>query len=374
MVGRVPKNKTENATAATTATGNGNGSTGTGSSTTTTNADCDYKCNLSYELKLLASRELGEDDRQRQQSLQQFKQWIEKTAYIQNCRTDANFLLRFLRVKKFNMLLAQETLEKYIEMRQENSSWFLNTSLQDPLVNDLINKGVAFALPQRDNEGRRVMITIGGNIDPSYHTAESIVKAIMLTYETMLEDESTQINGFTHIFDESGIKLKHLTIFDPRHLAKLFTICEKAMPMRHKRIHLISLPTRLDYIYDFATKYFISSKVRDRIQLYKNCNELYDTNGHGTLSKEILPKEYCSNNGQGLGQGHQGQMSMEQMINAFKDEIKLAENRILGLDNGLKLDLDLMKKMKAEEEVKKMKNLLSWPFGIQGSFKQFNLD
>lgn len=32
----------------------------------------------------------------------------------------------------------------------------------------------------------------------------------MLTYETMLEDESTKINGFTHILDESGIKFKHL--------------------------------------------------------------------------------------------------------------------------------------------------------------------
>lgn len=193
----------------------------------------------------------------------------------------------------------------------------------------------------------------------------------MLTYETMLEDESTQINGFTHIFDESGIKLHHLTIFDPREIAKLFTICEKAMPMRHKKIHLVSLPSRLDYIYDFATKCFISSKVRDRIQLYKNSQQLWETEGHGTLPKEILPKEYCTEGFNGTGYG---QMSMDEMIASFKEEIKAAEQRILALDSELSIDVALMKKMKAHEEAKRMKNLLSWPFGIQGSFKQFNLD
>lgn len=100
-----------------------------------------YISSLSPALRQIAKKELREEDRIRDQALDEMRQWIKKTCYIQNCRLDANFLLRFLRHKKYHVPMAQETLVRYITMRQENPHWFHNTSLYDPLVLDLINRG-----------------------------------------------------------------------------------------------------------------------------------------------------------------------------------------------------------------------------------------
>lgn len=96
---------------------------------------------LTAELKKLAKAELREEDNTREQALEQLRNWIRKTDYIKDCRVDSNFLLRFLRQQKFSVPLAQDTILKYILMRQQNPHWFHATSMHDPMVLDLINRG-----------------------------------------------------------------------------------------------------------------------------------------------------------------------------------------------------------------------------------------
>jgi hypothetical protein len=310
-----------------------------------------YVCKLSDELKKIAKKELREDDKVREQALAQMRDWISKTNYIRDCRVDSNFLLRFLRVKKFSVPLAQETLLKYIAMRQQHTHWFHSTTIADPLVLDLVNRGVAFALPGRDKFGRRVMFTVGGNIDSSYHTSESVMKAIMLTFESMLEDEETQIRGFSHILDESGITLSHLTLWNPTDLSKIFGTCEKAMPMRHKRLDFVRLPTLLNYVYEFATNTLMSEKLRNRIKLHKDSASLMEH-----VDPKILPKEYG------------GVIPMADMIQMFKEEIASRDARVLALDR-MNLDLDLVKKSNNAP-----KSLCNDILGMSGSFKKLDID
>ena len=92
------------------------------------------------------------------------------------------------------------------------------------------------------------------------------MKAIMLTFESFLEDEEVQIRGFSHVLDESGITLSHLVLWNPSEVARIFGICEKAMPMRHKRLDFVRLPALLNYVYEFATN-FMSEKLRSRINV-----------------------------------------------------------------------------------------------------------
>jgi len=309
-----------------------------------------YVCTLSPELLKVAKKELREDDKTREQALDQMRQWIKKTSYIKDCRLDANFLLRFLRSKKFSVPMAQETLLKYIAMRQQHPGWFYNTGLQDPLVLDLVNRGVAFALPKRDQHGRRVLFTVGGNIDPEIHTSESVMKAIMVVFESLLEDEDNQIRGFSHLLDESGITVSHLVLWNPSEITRLVQACEKSLPMRHKRIDFITLPQWLIYLYEFA-KNLLSEKLRSRIKLYKDCPALWEH-----VDRKILPKEYG------------GEVPMAEMIEMFKEEIADRSSRLLALDR-MHLDLDLMKK--SGSTPKKVSNDI---LGMTGSFKKLEID
>lgn len=74
---------------------------------------------------------------------------------------DANFLLRFLRVKKFSLPMAQQTLLKYLNMRQTFSHLLFDLDASQSKVEELIDSGYIFASPVRDAHGRRVIIGIG---------------------------------------------------------------------------------------------------------------------------------------------------------------------------------------------------------------------
>jgi len=308
-----------------------------------------YVCTMDPELEKMAKKDLREDEKSREQALEQMRQWIAKTDYIKDCRIDSNFLLRFLRHKKFSVPMAQETLLKYLGMRQQYPEWFHGISMRQPAILDLINRGVAFALPKPDKHGRRVLFTIGGNIDPSIHTAEDVMKAILVSFESFLEYEDCQIRGFAYILDEGSVTFSHLVLWNPAEVARIFGICEKSLPMRHKKLDFISLPPMLNYLFEF-TKSVMSQKLRNRITLHRDIEGLKEN-----IDTKILPKEYG------------GEMPMSEMIELYKKEIAERQPRLLALDR-MTLDLDLMKKATT------IKAISSDIMGMTGSFKKLEID
>lgn len=140
------------------------------------------------------------------------------------------------------------------------------------------------------------MIVFVGGIDPNVHTAEGVMKAIMVSFEACLEDEENQIRGFRYILDEGGITFNHLILWNPTEIGKIFGVAERAMPMRHKRMEIVNLPTICTYVYEFA-KTLMSPKLRSRVSLHKDFNAL-----KSSVDERILPKEYG------------GDVSMKEMI------------------------------------------------------------
>lgn len=122
----------------------------------------DYGCSLSESTKLIAREELREDDAIKKQALDQFRQWIKKHPNIKRCRTDAAFLLRFLRTKKFSLPMAQEMLERYLSIRQVYPNWFQNLDIEDPDIEAIVDAGYLIPLPRRDRHGRRVILSCAG--------------------------------------------------------------------------------------------------------------------------------------------------------------------------------------------------------------------
>lgn len=58
--------------------------------------------------------------------------------------SDAQFLLRFLRTKKYSLPLAQEMLERYLAIRQLYPDWFKKLDVDDPKMLELIDLGLVF--------------------------------------------------------------------------------------------------------------------------------------------------------------------------------------------------------------------------------------
>ncbi|XP_055683794.1 clavesin-2-like [Lutzomyia longipalpis] len=244
-----------------------------------------YECNLSEELKKKAWDNLREDETLRTQALEQFREWIEKHPKIKRCRMDANFLLRFLRTKKFSVPDAIQLLEKYLTTRKVLPQLFDKLSLDDPAIHHLISKGSVLLLPEPDKEGRLVITFDPEEYDVNKYTTVDGIRATNLILELANLDERAQICGIVHVMDWSKLTLPFMGMWTVTQ-TKNFTRCwQKTFPLRHGAFFFVNMPA---FSVAFSKLVFscLSAKLRDRIHVVKNWE-----NVHEKLGSSILPQD-----------------------------------------------------------------------------------
>lgn len=122
------------------------------------------KVDVSDSVLKVAKKELREDQKTREQSLEQMREWLKKNYDVENVRTDDNFLLRFLRNKKFSVPMAQQQILKYLNMRKVMGHLTYNLDFLSPGVRDLVNNGYIMLSPIRDKNGRRSILYFASKI------------------------------------------------------------------------------------------------------------------------------------------------------------------------------------------------------------------
>ncbi|XP_050294749.1 retinaldehyde-binding protein 1 [Anthonomus grandis grandis] len=270
---------------------------------------------LKKELQKISEKELRETDNSRKECLRQLKAWIEKNEDIRNCIMDDSFLLRFLRVKKFSIPMAQQTLLKYLNYRKRFPHIFFELDYSVSKVNDLISNGYIFVSPLRDTKGRRVIIYDLNKFDAKIYTGTDMARAHAITYETLLADEENQILGVTHVADIGGVNASFLTLFSVTDFGYLIKWGEQSFPMRHKEIHILNMPHALKYVYDFA-KSNMSQKLKERIMVHNSTLSLFQK-----VDKRCFPKE--------MG----GEIPSKDMISSWQHELDDKRKRLLAIDD-----------------------------------------
>merc|ERR1712127_559675 len=156
-----------------------------------------YSCPLSKATQEVARKELNETAKLRKKALAEVRHWVRTQPHIKKARLDSSFILRFLRMQKFEIKESCEILDKYLTMRCQYPSWFQNLDCKDAALSELIDLGYIFALPNRDSQGRRVIFSKASAFDPSRFTTSDMMRAHILTFETLLNNEENQVRGFT---------------------------------------------------------------------------------------------------------------------------------------------------------------------------------
>lgn len=207
--------------------------------------------NLSDEFKKIAERDLREDDTIRQQTLVQLVDWIEKHPFIKSCRTDARFLLAFLRKKKFSVVETRQMLEGFLRFYSGNPQFFTNLTLKDSGIAAMIDCGYNIPLPKKDKNGRLIVLHRTGKVDPATYNVATSMRAMSLMFQALLHEEEVQVGAITVILDHEGLTWDHaklMTIFD---IKTMFTSL-KVTPARIKDVYMVNMPTFIQKIVDMV--------------------------------------------------------------------------------------------------------------------------
>ncbi|XP_067013739.2 clavesin-2 [Anabrus simplex] len=322
----------------------------------------EYECKLSLETQRIAKEELREDKATRDQALQQMRDWVKTNPRIVNCRLDSNFLLRFLRTKKFSCPLAQEALERYLLLRKTYGIAFQNFDITLPAMDYLLNAGYMFATPERDSHGRRVLIARPGQFDPYKFTNADMCRIHGITYETLMEDEENQVRGFMHIGDGQGVGFHYLTLFTPKEAVRIVKNGERTLPMRHKEVHGFNVHPSLKFALDFGMS-LISDKIKKRVKVHTSLETVLECLGD---DRKVLPKEYG------------GVMPMAEMIDLWKKEV-LAHRDLLLSHDKMNVREDMFSEQAKAGAVSALRQgnscgMGSDILGISGSFRKLEVD
>ncbi|KAI5646988.1 CRAL/TRIO domain-containing protein [Phthorimaea operculella] len=275
-----------------------------------TEAD-EYQCPLPPETQLIAEEELRETENSRSQALAAVRSWLEQNPKFMAVRMDSSFLLRFLRTKKFSVPMVQEAIERYVLLRQSWGIAFNQLDYKLPVMMELIDLGYIFVSPFKDKRGRRVVIYRPGVFDPYKYTNQDMCRVMGICYETLMEDEETQVRGLVHFADGGGVSFPHLTLFTPKEAVRIVKNGERTIPMRHKEIYGVNVHPTIKFALDFGMQ-LISEKIRKRVRLYTSVEDV-------EIDKKLLPQEYG------------GEVPMKEMIDLWK--IELAKRRDILLLN-----------------------------------------
>ncbi|XP_046385365.1 clavesin-1 [Ischnura elegans] len=249
-------------------------------------AEAAYEWRLSEDFRSVAQTELREDDATREAALTQLRTWIHSHPLIKSCRTDSVFLLRFLRTKKFSIPQTQEILERYLTIRQAYPTWFRGLSVDDKVVNDILDSGYLVPLPQRDKNGYKVILSSPGRLDSYKYSATDVIRTHSVVVEVLMDEEESQIKGFVYINDESGLQMSHLSMWSFSELRRITKCIQNSTPMRHKETHFINIPSFANKLIEFVIS-ILSEKLKKRVKFHNTIDDLKEH-----IDPKILPREY----------------------------------------------------------------------------------
>ncbi|CAG9862875.1 unnamed protein product [Phyllotreta striolata] len=239
---------------------------------------------LSSEWQQKAEEELNETPEVFQRELTALKRMVENDTNLVVPNYD-EFLVRFLRARKYDSTKAFHMLQRYFLMKIKCPELF-----QCPLPSEcksMFDLQAQNMLLQRDQLGRRIFIIRVDNFDSSKVTIEEVFRTNVLALEQIVREPETQVAGLVVILDMAGLSLQHAKFFTPYYAKKMVELVQETFPLRFKGFHVVNEPFYFDAVIT-VLKPFLKEKVKKRIILHGN--DLSSL--HGFISTDILPAEY----------------------------------------------------------------------------------
>jgi len=177
---------------------------------------------------------------------------------------DDGFLLRFLRVSKFDLDKAVDRLEKYFELQKEWPELYGDFTYKS--VQHLLETGVSELMPEKDENGLTTIVFRLSKWDSARYNVHEVYRAAVFLWEFMLLDESVQVHGIRVVGDQGSLSFAHIRA-TPMRVNKMWSkAVDGCYPFRSKGAVMINFPGWFMSIFNLFQA-FMSQKMKDRIVL-----------------------------------------------------------------------------------------------------------
>ncbi|GIY21466.1 hypothetical protein CDAR_184551 [Caerostris darwini] len=231
-----------------------------------------------------AEVELHDTPDRRAQGLREIKELLNNDEHTKNIEFDDDFLLQYLRVRKYDAARAFTQLKALVALKKKHPLMFTNFSC-DITAKAAYHKIISM-LPWRCQDGCAILLIEFDNWIPEELPLEEIKRASILYLAESLRNLMTQINGFKVIYDLKSNPLRHLKYCTPENLYLLYHGTQECVAARYKEIHLVNLSITAKAMW-FILKHFLTDKLKQRIIFHKTTETLLNY-----FPKAVLPKQY----------------------------------------------------------------------------------
>ncbi|KAH8024168.1 hypothetical protein HPB51_021789 [Rhipicephalus microplus] len=201
-----------------------------------------------------------------------------------NSRSDASFLLRFLRVRKYNVEAALQSIRNYYKNRSASDCVYREFL---PSKVPVEARRLCLVLPHRDVHGRPVVFCHVGHWNPEEISYATLQQAFIVCMEYMISDPMAQTLGIVIMVDYEGLTTEKVMAMNLGLIKRLLDYFQDCMPARLKAVHILNEPYAFDVLFSLA-KPFIKQKMAERLKMHgANYEKL-----HEEIPPNILPKEY----------------------------------------------------------------------------------
>ena len=250
------------------------------------------------------------------------REWLEKQPHLPKDMDDGR-LRTFLRGCKFSLEKVKKKLDMYYTMRNAVPEFFNDRDIDRPELKEIMDNCHVPPLPNLTPNGRRVTILRASDKDIPTPSASESMKLVMMIGDVRLAEESVGVAGDVFIFDAVAASPKHLPKFTPQILKKFFICVQEAYPAKIKEIHIINVSPLVDSLVNFV-KPFLKEKIRNRIYMHSNIDDLYKY-----VPKNILPSEYGGDAGSIVAINEAWREKLRTYTPWFKEQEKSKANEAL---------------------------------------------
>ncbi|XP_065292340.2 alpha-tocopherol transfer protein-like isoform X2 [Dermacentor albipictus] len=234
----------------------------------------------------VARRELGETPAVKQTALEELRQLISGDPSL-NCPTDDDFLVKFLRARKYDTQFAFENIKKYFKVRRDRPELFEDLTPSSIPFDVVCRKHQLLTVSRHtDPLGRMVFLTKIGSWNSEICSLNDYFRVGLALCEYFLLREDFQVRGIVAIVDLKGLNVYHLPYYTPSVIRTLVSLVQDCFPLRLKKVYIINNPPIFDFLFAIA-KTFLKAKLAKRIRLFGyNLTELHQLVPDDVISKE----------------------------------------------------------------------------------------